>query len=83
MGMGAENLEEKAVRSFSAKFPALVPHLISVPVEDSKGRAVPGQFALMLRFESKKSADGWRLDLAVWEVEGYLPFEGSRPFPAN
>lgn len=84
LGMGAENLEQKAIESFGERFPKLAPFLSSIPVDDGKGKVVAGQFALVLKgFETRKMADDWRMSLSVWEIEGFLPFEASRAYNAN
>ena len=79
-GVGADNLEKRALAHFSARFPELVTFLTSTAVEEAKGRFAPGMFRLVVRgFPDEKSAIEWSRHLAAETVGEYRPFQDCRP----
>lgn len=79
-GVGVDNLEKRALAHFAARFPELVTFLSSAPVEESKGKFLPGMFRLVVRgFPDEKSATEWARHLGAEQVGEFRPFQDCRP----
>lgn len=79
-GVGADNLEKRALAHFASRFPELVTFLTSTAVEEAKGKFAPGMFRLVVRgFPDEKSASEWARHLGAETVGEYRPFQDCRP----
>ncbi|HVG94249.1 MAG TPA: hypothetical protein VND21_07370 [Planctomycetota bacterium] len=77
------DLQTRALQSFTSAFPRLAQGLSVIPAEDAKGKVKPGVFRLMVRgFPNRTEATQWLFQVKGWQVEGFAPFEDSRPEPA-
>jgi hypothetical protein len=80
LGVGADNLEKRALEQISANHPELVPFLAAVPVEEGQGRVNKFHFRLIVRgFDSEAKANDWARTLARERVGEHYPFHDSRP----
>lgn len=80
LGAAADSLKYRAIKNLVLRHPELSSRAFVADVFDKNGKAVLGQFRLVLRdFESRQDAQSVAGDLQVWAVDSHIPFEACRP----
>jgi len=74
------DLRTRIVSELYRRWPELEPHTYVADVVDKFGKTTQGQFRMILKdFDSRQDVQAVVRDLSVWQIDGQMPFEGSRP----